>query len=473
MPDHCRRNYYQKILTMKIIATLPLVMLFFYSGHAQTIPPFKQLRYEEDYSMLKSDSSKGWYKATKFNPLSKSKETYLSFGGDIRYQYQWFQHENWGESPPNDAGFILTRYLVHADLHAGKHFRTFVQLQSSLANGKPYPPSPVDEDQLDLHQAFIDYACSFPDSQALTIRIGRQELLYGSQRLVAVRDGPNNRQSFDAARLLYAHNSWKADLFFSYFVQSRHGIFDDGFNKNIKFWGAYLVKNKVPFFKNIDLYYFGLWRKSARFDDGTGTELRHSVGSRIWGNRNTWRYDIEGLYQFGDFTGKTIDAWTFSVNTGYKFSHVKLKPEVGIKTELISGDAMYNDNKMQTFNPLFPRGGYFGLVSLIGPSNLIDIHPSLMLDLTPKLLWNIDCDIFWRYSKNDGIYGPNVALIYSGKNSSGKSIGRQYSTYLEYTPNNFLYFRGEFTWFQAGDFLKNVSPGKDILFTAFTMQLRF
>ena len=196
------------------------------------------------------------------------------------------------------------------------------------------------------------------------------------------------------------------------------------------------------------MYYFGLWKSNARFDDGIGKEMRHSIGSRIWANKKFWRYDIEGLYQFGDFANKKIDAWTFSINTGYKFANAILKPEIGIKTELISGDATYNDNKLQTFNPLFPRGGYFGLVSLIGPANLFDIHPSFTLELSRRLFLNMDYDIFWRYSRNDGIYGPNVALIYSGNNSNQKSIGRQYSTYLEYTPNNFLYFRGEFTWFR-------------------------
>lgn len=61
----------------------------------------------------------------------------------------------------------------------------------------------------------------------------------------------------------------------------------------------------------------------------------------------------------------------------YKFSKTKLKPEIGLKTELIRGDREYDDNKPETFNPLFPRGGYFGLAALIGPVNLIDIHPSL------------------------------------------------------------------------------------------------
>ncbi len=118
--------------------------------------------------------------------------------------------------------------------------------------------------------------------------------------------------------------------------------------------------------------------------------------------------------------------------------YAKYKPEIGLKSELISGDARYNDNRLQTFNPLFPRGGYFGLVSLVGPSNLVDIHPSVTFDLSPKLFFNMDYDIFWRYSVNDGIYGPNVALLYSGKNSDRKSIGRQYSAYESIHPINFF-----------------------------------
>jgi hypothetical protein len=458
---------------MKRIAVIHFCMLLFCYSNAQNTFSFKQLRYEEDYSILKQDSSRNWYTTTKFDPLSKNGHTYLSFGGDIRYQYQWFKNENWGESPKDNDGFILTRYLVHADFHAGRHFRTFVQLQSSFANGKVDPVSPVDENQLDLHQAFTDLAFPLQHEQSLTIRIGRQELLYGSQRLVAVREGPNNRQSFDAARLLYTHPGWKADVFFSHYVQSKQQIFDDGFKNNIRFWGVYLVKNRIPILNNADVYYFGLWKNNAKFDDGAGRELRHSVGSRIWVTKKFWRYDLEGLYQFGDFAGKKISAWTFSVNTGYKFANTILKPEPGIKTELISGDAKYNDNKLQTFNPLFPRGGYFGLVSLIGPANLFDIHPSFALELSRTLFFNADYDIFWRYSRNDGIYGPNVAMIYSGKKSTQRSIGRQYSNHLEYIPNSFLYFRVEFTWFKASDFLQEVGPGKNILFTAATAQVRF
>ena len=67
----------------------------------------------------------------------------------------------------------------------------------------------------------------------------------------------------------------------------------------------------------------------------------------------------------------------------------------------------------------------------------------------------------------------NILPIYSGKNKHYKFIGKQLSTDLVYTPNNFLYFRWEFTWFDAGDYLKAAGTGKDIIFTGVTAQLKF
>jgi hypothetical protein len=457
---------------MRTLLLFQMLLAAYINCYAQKFPAFKSLRYDEEYSFLKNDSSKSWYTKTKYNSLSKTGNIYISIGGEIRYQYFWFKNEEWGDAAKDNDGYILTRYLAHADLHAGKYFRTFIQLQSSLASGK-IAVSPVDENQLDLHQAFVDVTIPLNKANKIVTRIGRQEMSYGSQRLVSLRDGPNNRQSFDAAKLMYSGKKLKSDFFYAHYVKSKTGIFDDGFNKNIKFWGAYTVINHVPVIQNVDLYYLGTWKASTAFDDGKAKELRHSFGSRIWNNVKGFRYDIEGVYQFGKFGDKNISAWTASVNTGYTFSNVKLKPELGLKAELISGDRLYSDERLQTFNPLFPRGGYFGLAALIGPSNLIDLHPSVSFELSKKLQLNLDYDAFWRFSKNDGIYAPNVSLIYSGKNVPDKFIGEQYSTDIVYTVNNFLYFRTEFTWFAAGDFLKAAGPGKDILFTGFTAQLKF
>jgi len=434
--------------------------------------PFKPLRYDENYQYLSKDTSNDWYNKLKFQPLSKDKETYISYGGEVRYQYFWYQNEGWGAEPQDKDGFLLTRYLGNVDFHAGKYFRTFVQLQSSLANGED-TPSPVDQDILDLHQAFFDVSFPAGSDGGFTFRLGRQELAYGSQRLVSVREGPNNRQSFDAAKIMFGKKDFKLDAFYGNYVLAKPGIFDDMSNKNTALWGVYSTFNKVPILQNIDLYYFGIHREHITYDEGTGAETRHSIGTRWWYTSPAWLYDVEGVYQFGKFKTDDISAWTASINTAYTFTGAALKPQLGLKGELISGNKNYGSSTLNTFDPLFPKGAYFGLASLIGPSNLTDIHPYISFALTKKLSFTSDYDLFYRMSRNDGIYAVNSMLIYSGRNAQSKDIGKQLQNELEYNLNKFLYLRTDFTWFKAGEYLKEVGPGKDILMASTTIQFKF
>jgi hypothetical protein len=378
--------------------------------------------------------------------------THINIGGEVRFQYFYFKNQDWGEAPPDKDGFILSRFLGHADLHSGKHFRAYAELQSSLADGQADKPSPVDQNPLDLHQLFIDYSL-----KNLTFRIGRQELSYGSQRLVAVREAPNNRQSFDGVKLMYNRSNLKLDLFYSSYVVAKSNIFDDALNKDTRLWGAYAVIH------HLDIYYLGIYKKSTTFNDGKGKEIRHSLGARLWKTTSDFQYDIEGVYQMGTFNNGNIDAWTLSANLSYKW--------FGIKTEAISGDKTLNDNKLNTFNPLYPKGAYFGLAALIGPYNLIDAHPYIQVKPTKKLLLAIDYDLFWRMSRNDGLYAVNGRLLYA--NNTAKHIGKQLGGELTYTPNKRLLFRQEITWFKAGDYLKQSGPGKDILMTGSTITYRF
>jgi hypothetical protein len=450
-----------------------VIFLFCSSIYGQSYPAFRPMRFDENYSELKKDKVKNsWYKTIKYLPLSPSGISYISFGGEIRYQYFYAKNEKWGDDPADNDGYILNRLLLHADFHTGKNFRTFIQLQSSNADGR-IDPSPVESNPLEVHQGFIDINMLTDTKKQLVFRAGRQELSYGSQRLVAVRDGPNNRQSFDAVKAFMNFEKYHMDAFYSHYVVAQNGIFDDYSNQEKQFWGSYLVLNKIRAIKNIDLYYFGYQRAKAHFDDASGRELRHSAGTRIWGKYDNWRYDAETVYQFGAIDDKNIMAWTASLNTGYRFTSIVLHPEIGLKVEVISGDKTKGDTDLGTFNPLFPRGAYFGLASVIGPSNLVDFHPSLSLELAKNMEWVIDYDMFWRYSNEDGIYAPNTALIYPGDTTDEKKIGNQLESEIIYQPNQYLYFRLEATWFQAGDYLQASGSGKDMFFTGITMQLKF
>jgi hypothetical protein len=455
---------------MKLFLLL-ILMLNFSISSGQQKPTFKALRYEDDFTYLKKDTVKSEYEKLKFTPLNKSGNTYVSFGGDVRFQYFNIKNEDWGDTPDDKDGYILSRYLVHADFHASSYFRLFLQLQSSNANGR-INPNPVENNPLDFHQAFFDVNFISKKYSKVTLRLGRQELYYGSQRLIAVREIPNNRSAFDGIKLICGARSIKSDLFYTHPVANKIGIFDDHFNNDSKFWGSYTVINTVPFFKNIDIYYLGLWKRKASFDDGSGKELRHSFGTRIWKNEGSWRFDFEGVYQFGKLENKNITAWTVSSYSSYQFQNIKFKPMLGLKTEIISGNKTYDDVTIETFNPLFPRGAYFGLAALIGPTNLLDIHPSINFEVTPKFNVAFDYDAFWRYSKNDGLYATNSQLIYTGKNSSEKFIGTQLGTEMIYQYSAMISFKLEGTWFQSGKFIKDSGSGKDILLGGITTQFK-
>lgn len=396
----------------------------------------------------------------------------IKIGGEIRWQYFYFKNENWGNAVKDKDGYFLQRSLIHATLnHSGKvkgHF----ELQSSLINGKANT-SPVEENPLELHQAYADIQVLQNKRTSMLFRIGRQELSYGSQRLVSVREIPNNRQSFDGIKISHQSTTTQLDIFYVHYVTAKKGFFDDRSGRQVKLWSVYFVQKDLFKNFNIDLYYFGLYKAQAVFDDGSGAEKRQTIGSRIWGKTKLVNYDVEAVWQYGHLSDKQITAWTLSMNVNKKWNDINGKPELGLKSELISGNKQYSDGNLETFNPLFPRGAYFGLAAFIGPVNLADIHPSFSFDMYSNLRCNIEYDRFWRFSLQDGIYAPNVSLLYSGSNNPYKLIGSQYSCDVRFTLNPTCSFRGEFTWFKPGAYLQKADAKKDIFFTGLTATYHF
>ena len=91
--------------------------------------------------------------------------------------------------------------MLHGDLHVTDWFRAFVELGDDRIFGRRGNTSTTDVDRWDLMQRFVDLRLPSPFGDAPTVRYGREELLFGYQRLVAVREGPNVRRDFDGLRI--------------------------------------------------------------------------------------------------------------------------------------------------------------------------------------------------------------------------------------------------------------------------------
>ena len=391
----------------------------------------------------------------------------ISGGGQVRQQYERFAHEEWGNETPDDSGYWLQRYMVHVDAQVWRRLRVYVEVKSGIEVGRAGGPRPPDEDTLDLHQGFVDL--SFGPT---TVRLGRQELAFGTQRLVSVREGPNMRQTFDGADFVIQRGRWRVDGFGARYVETDTGVFDDSSNTGRTLWGVYAARGPhAGGAAGIDLYYLGYRRKQASFDQGTDREVRHSWGVRVWRQSTTVDYNTEAVLQTGTFGQSRIRAWTVASDTGYRpVAAVRL----GVRADLTSGDADRHDDRLGTFNPLFPKGDYFGLVSSLAPSNHIDLHPQVAINARPDLVFRTMWLFFWRQQRDDGIYGIPGNLIRSGAGTHERFVGQSPGLEVEWQATPHLSFTGNLALFTAGPFIhESGPPARDTTYVAGWATYRF
>lgn len=447
---------------MKSLITILLLLQIFFP--ASVSAQFKLMRFDEDYAAYK-DSADTFYNSLKYIPLSEKKNnTYLSLGGEARAEFVEFNNEDWGRLGIGSNPFLIQRYTVHADLHLGSRVRIFGQLRSAWENGRKNGPRAIDEDHLNVQNLFIDVDAIKNEKEKLTIRAGRQELDYGSGRLISVREGPNLRLYFDGLKFMYKRGNFRSDALMMMASEINTGAFDNKPSKSINLWGSYNTLI-LPKSGNLELYYLGIHRKDVRFEAGTSDETRHTIGGRFWRYGGGLIYNFEAAYQFGNFDKGTISAWTASADVGYMFENTKGKPTINLRNDYISGDSRKGDGKLETFNPLYPKGGYFGFNPQIGPVNLIDLHPYATVDLSSKITVQADVVFNWRYSVNDGIYRPSGSLNLTSMNSKKKYIGTAFLGSFNYKINKFLTFNTGIQNFKTGAFVNDIiEDDKDGLF---------
>jgi len=447
------------------------------TAHAEEacrVKPAK-LRYDDDIEWFRDPGmNRGIPGAFKFIPLDDSGDVSLSFGGEVRQRYEYTNDPAFGEDPQDEKGVWLHRYTLHADLQAGPHLRFFGQLLSALEAGREGGPSPVDENELALQNAFADLSFTPVSGADVTLRAGRQELQYGSGRLVDVREGPNVRRTFDAARAILEVPHWRLEGLAGRPRIAEQGIFDDESNVDQALWGLYGSggDHLLPFGK-LDLYYLGFEDDAGTFVQGVARERRHSLGSRLWGEADGWDWNWEAIYQFGSFGDGDISAWTLASETGFTFAEQPWRPRIALSANVASGDDDPADTDLGTFNPLFPRGNYFSEAAVLGPRNFFNLHP--FITAHPTDAWSLitDMNFFWRLETEDGVYAPSGQVIRQPGGSDKRFVGSALSLTSEYEIVENLTFTAIYTHFFAGGFIRDTGPSKDIDFIELTLQFKF
>jgi len=391
------------------------------------------------------------------NEWMRKQDPYLAnwdISGAARFRYEI--KENAGSTAPgsaadfrkggvdNDNSYFLNKVLARVG-YTAKWWSFLVEGRNSGTTGDDRNPNAESDGPVDLHQAYVTLGNhkEFP----LSLKVGRQELSYGDERLVGAFAWNNIGRVFDAAKVRWQNSWFGVDMFTSRIVLPDDNNFNTWNDYNV-FSGAYLTTKKIP--KNTAEFYF-----LAR-NDGPGSTTSNSgsvppfqvnapfardiytIGSRFKSNPGefgNWDYTAETAGQFGNWKPTAASArqdhraYMAAINAGYTFPESFGTPRVALEYAFGSGDSDPNDNTHETFDNLYPTNHkFYGYMDLLSLQNLHTVRPIVTLKPHPRVSVALEGNFFWLADTQDRAY--NVAGLPRG--GAGPTPGNGFGTNPNY-----------------------------------------
>lgn len=434
---------------------------------------FRPLRFDDDVTAQRQGCTENGNRSACWKDRPIADHVRLSVGGDLRMRYEHTGNPRYGLQAEDRWGVLMQRGSVFADLRLGQHWRGFAQLSRSTTSGRLTGPSPVDENRLDPTNLFVEWRSGEIGAGGLQagMRVGIQELQFGSGRSIDAREGPNVRRSFEAVRAYATGGAWRVDAFAAAPRQNLPGSFDDVQSPTQALRGVYATR--LGGLTSWDLYALHFEDTAARYVQGEAHERRWSAGARLFGKRAAWDWNWEAAVQGGRFGDAGIRAWSLATDTGYTFDGVTGWPRLALLLAIASGDKDPGDERLGTLNAIYPRGNYFGDEATLGPRNFFNIHPALTMRIAPRVQLNASLDFFWRHSTRDGVYAPNGMLIRPAGDSRARYVATIASLGATWTLSPGWTATAVAAYGRPGAFLRESNADDALSFISLGAQYRF
>jgi hypothetical protein len=346
----------------------------------------------------------------------------FSTGGNFWLRYM---NEHNSRLTEMDNSYLLSRVRAFGDLMYGDRIRLFGEFIWADSFSEELSPSPIDVNRGDILNLFVDLNLFDYNGDPVFARVGRQELLLGSQRLVSALDWANTRRTFDGVRLFRTGEEWDVDLFYSAFVPVNPNGLDQA-DDNREFGGAWATyrPQKGHF---LDFYYLYFDNTNDVTQQGivrAPTEV-HTVGTRYAGDKCGYLWEYELALQFGEQNGQDLLAGAASAGVGRNFKDACWSPTVWAYYDYASGDPDPTSGDAHTFNQLFPFGHfYLGWIDQVGRQNMHDVNAHVFLYPQPWITVWLQYHHFWLNHSRDALYhAGGAASRRDATGASGNNVG--------------------------------------------------
>jgi len=402
---------------------------------------YKGLFYDNDFSYLDDPCYRGRLLGDRFKQLHYGDCWLVSVGGEYRMRYH-SEHNLSGKPLTGlDNDFLLQRTRLFADAKYGDGLRLYAEGIDAASDHEVRAPRNIEVNRADMLNLFADVRLLDAADGDYWFRGGRQELLYGNQRLISPLDWSNTRRTFDGFKTFYKAEKLGVDAFWTRNVPFAQHLPDDhnfdNPNQSEQFMGVYSTY-KPDAKRTIEAFFLRLDEKdpvtqpSGVVIDGYDPML---FGTRWYYVNGDWLHEFEGGYQFGTYDqDQDTQAGYYVIGLGREMKRVKWKPTVWLYYDWASGDADPNDFVHGTFNQYFPLGHkYFGFMDIIGRQNIQDINASSLFHLHEKVTLLAWFHVFYLEEARDALYNTQgVPLYQDPTGSSGKDVGQEIDLLLTY-----------------------------------------
>jgi hypothetical protein len=382
---------------------------------------------------------------------------WVRVNGEYRVRFEGI--DGIGFRSASDA-FLLSRIRINASLIPLSWLRAGIQAQDAQVMARNGGPDGAPfEDTFDVRQAYVELGN--PEITTFGMRMGRQELAFGEQRLVGHAGWLNTARSFDAVRATYRNSFVRIDAFAAAVVDVREGEFNkrtDGNNVH----GAYAVLNTLVPRASVEPYVF--WRLSRRVRSEAGTLDKldfHTVGLRWVGRLPAgFDYNMDVAAQIGSLGPDDVQAWAGHWLAGYTIA-AKYTPRVIAEYNFATGDDDPADGRREAFDHLYATAhDKYGLADQVGWKNVHHIRTGAELKPTPKLALSGSYHSWWLASARDGLYNAGGTLLArAGDGSAGRHVGQEADIQAVYSINAQIQISGGYARIFPGTFLQQTTPG--------------
>ncbi|OFV96612.1 MAG: hypothetical protein A3F68_11175 [Acidobacteria bacterium RIFCSPLOWO2_12_FULL_54_10] len=305
----------------------------------------------------------------------------VQFGAEIRFRPET---RSGFKNGVDVNTFMYQRIRLDARLRLSDNVTGFIQLQDSRLWGQEASTLSNDAN-LDLHQSYLQVANFLLPS--ITLRAGRQELIYGNQRLIGAVGWDNVGRSFDAVKLTFGGSKASADIIAGRLMDRRNSARGDNSQDLIGLYGKIGQANAKIGLEPYLLYLRdglelagekpGVPRESTRIA---------TLGFRHFGAMGSgFSYDLEHAFQFGQRGPDTQRSAALAVQARYRFGG-NVKPEFGFEFDYATGDGDATDGRSEEFNNLFPTNHiHYGFADYLGWRNMQDFKPYTSFQLGSKV----------------------------------------------------------------------------------------